>query len=67
MEAIHADPQVLGGIPCFTGARVPVSSLGDYLAKGYNMDYFLSQFPTVTREQAQQVLRATRREGSTAQ
>lgn len=56
MDAIQSDPQILGGTPCFAGTRVPVASLADYLARGYNLDYFLSQFPTVTRDQAQQVL-----------
>lgn len=56
MQAIKVDPDILGGVPCFVGTRVPVVSLFDYLRGGYTVDYFLSQFPTVTREQAEQVL-----------
>jgi uncharacterized protein (DUF433 family) len=43
-------------IPCFQGTRVPFKSLIDYLESGYSLDEFLRQFPSVTREQAVQVL-----------
>ena len=42
---------IQGGTPCFVGTRVPVSSLFDHLEGGYTVDYFLSQFPSVTRQQ----------------
>lgn len=53
---IKADPEIHSGTPCFAGTRVPVKSLFDYLARGRSTDYFLKQFPTVTREQVSQVL-----------
>ena len=34
------------------GTRVPVSSLFDHLEQGYPIDEFLTDFPTVSREQA---------------
>ena len=55
-DIIQSDPQILGGTPCFKGTRVPVASLFDRLEGGYTIDYFVSQFPTVTREQAVSVL-----------
>jgi uncharacterized protein (DUF433 family) len=36
----------------FTGTRVPVRSLFDYLEGGESLDEFLRQFPSVKREQA---------------
>ena len=54
--AIKIDPDIQGGVPCFAGTRVPVKSLFDYLARGRSLEYFLTQFPSVTREQAVQVL-----------
>ncbi len=36
----------------FTGTRVPVQSLFDYLEGGETLDDFLRQFPSVRREQA---------------
>jgi uncharacterized protein (DUF433 family) len=55
-SAIHIDPGVQGGTPCFRGTRVPVSSLFDHLEGGYTIDYFLTQFPRVGREQVIEVL-----------
>ena len=51
-NAIHIDPDVLGGTPVFVGTRVPVQSLFDYLEGGETLDEFLRQFPSVKREQA---------------
>jgi uncharacterized protein (DUF433 family) len=44
-------PGILGGIPVFTGTRVPVSTLMDYLEGGDSIDLFLYDFPSVRREQ----------------
>ena len=37
----------MGGIPVFTGTRVPMQTLLDYLKAGESID----GFPTVTRDQ----------------
>ncbi len=57
MTAVHSDQQILGGTPVFVGTRVPASALFDYLRRGYTVEYFLAQFPTVTREQIDEVLK----------
>jgi len=49
---IVRDPEILGGIACFRGTRVPFQNLLDYLEAGDTLDEFLEQFPTVTREMA---------------
>lgn len=56
MNPIKIDPEILGGTPCFAGTRVPIASLFDHLEHGYTVDYFLSQFPTVSREQVQSLM-----------
>lgn len=33
-KSISSDPEVMGGIPCFSGTRVPVQTLLDYLEAG---------------------------------
>jgi uncharacterized protein (DUF433 family) len=53
---ITVDPEILSGAPVFRGTRVPVTALLDNLAAGLTLDEFLDNFPTVTREQAVQVL-----------
>ena len=54
---VHSNPEVLGGTLVFAGTRVPVDALWNNLADGATLDEFLDWFPTVTREQAEAVLR----------
>jgi uncharacterized protein (DUF433 family) len=49
---VVSHPGILGGKATFTGTRVPVDALFDYLADGLSLDYFLESFPSVTREEA---------------
>jgi uncharacterized protein (DUF433 family) len=48
---LTCSPDILGGTPVFTGTRVPVQTLIDYLEGGESIDAFLEGFPTVKREQ----------------
>jgi len=41
----------MGGTPVFSGTRVPVQTLLDYLEAGESIDEFLEGFPSVTRDQ----------------
>ncbi len=50
-KIISSEPAIMGGTPVFTGTRVPVQTLIDYLEGGESIDDFLEGFPTVTREQ----------------
>ena len=56
MSPISRDPHIMSGELCFTGTRVPVKGLFDWLEDNYTIDDFLENFPTVTREQVQAVL-----------
>lgn len=49
---VHRDPEILGGVPVFVGTRVPVRILFEYLEAGDNIELFLEEFPSVSREQA---------------
>lgn len=57
---VTVDPQILGGTPVFTGTRVPVKNLFDYLEAGDSLEVFLDAFPSVTREQAVAALEKAR-------
>ena len=57
---IVSDPDIMGGMPCFRGTRVPFRNLMDYLAGGHPLSEFLDQFPSVTREMAVQALAEAR-------
>ena len=49
---VSVDPAIMHGTPCFTGTRVPVQTLLDYIEDDATLDSFLHDFVTVTREQA---------------
>ena len=53
---VSIDPDVLSGTPVFTGTRVPVDALISNLEAGLTVDAFLENFPSVSREQALEVL-----------
>lgn len=55
-KVVQKSPDVMGGTLVFTGTRVPVQTLIDYLAGGDTIEEFLDDFPTVTREQVLQLL-----------
>ena len=66
-KVISIKPDTLSGTPCFVGTRVPIKSLFDYLEAGDDLDEFLDQFPSVTREAAIQLLEDSRHALLTAQ
>lgn len=53
---ISRSPNVMSGTAVFSGTRVPVQSLLDYLAGGHTLEEFLDDFPTVSREQIVELL-----------
>ncbi len=53
---IVIDPEIMSGMLCFRGTRVPFKNLIDYLEGGHSLGEFLEQFPSVTREMAIQAL-----------
>jgi uncharacterized protein (DUF433 family) len=57
---VSRDPEIMSGALCFTGTRVPVKNLFDYLEGASSLEDFLEDFPSITREQAVAVLEAAR-------
>ena len=51
-QIVHSDPRIQGGVPVFTGTRVPVKNLFDYLEAGDTLEQFLLDFPAVDRARA---------------
>jgi len=49
---VSVDAERLGGTPCFTGTRVPIKYLWEYLIKGKSLEAFLDDFEGVTRDEA---------------
>ena len=50
-SVVKIDREIMSGAPCFSGTRVPIQNLIDYLEGGDSIDEFLDSFPTVSREQ----------------
>jgi len=50
-SVVKIDPEIMSGAPCFTGTRVPIQNLIDYLEGGDSIDEFLEDFPSVSRQQ----------------
>ena len=59
-ELIERDPEKMGGVAVFTGTRVPVEFMFQFLKDDQTLDTFLAQFPSVSRAHAQSVLGASR-------
>ena len=57
---VSRDPDVMSGALCFTGTRVPVQNLFDYLEGASSLEDFLQDFPSVSREVAVAVLEQAR-------
>lgn len=56
-DVLVANPETLSGAVRFRGTRVPVQALFDTILGGETVDYFIDDFPDVTRDQAMAVLR----------
>ncbi len=57
---ITASADILSGTPVFTGTRVPVKTLFDYIEAGDAIREFLVDFPNVSQDHAIAVLNMAR-------
>lgn len=59
---ITRDPEILDGLPVFSGTCVPIKNLFDCLEQGYTIGEFLDDFPSVSEKQVHQLLREVEQE-----
>ncbi len=59
--AISIDPETMGGTPVFIGTRVPIKTLFDYIEGGDDLNEFLDDYSTVSREAAISVLKMAKK------
>lgn len=57
---VSRDPEIMSGALCFTGTRVPVQDLFDYLEGNSSLGESLEDFPSVSRESAIAVLESAK-------
>jgi uncharacterized protein (DUF433 family) len=55
-RVVTISPDIQSGEPVFTGTRVPIKNLFDYLKGGDSIDEFLEDFPSVKKEQILELL-----------
>ncbi len=60
ISLVSRNPEIMSGALCFTGTRVPVQNLFDYLEGSSSIEDFLEDFPSIQREKAVAVLEAAR-------
>ena len=56
-SVVSISKDVMGGTPVFSGTRVPIQTLFDFLTAGDSIDDFLEGFPTVRRDQVVEFLK----------
>jgi uncharacterized protein (DUF433 family) len=56
-ERITTDPEVLAGVPCIRGMRVPVATVVGMVADGMTTDEILTDFPYLEAEDIAEALR----------
>ena len=56
LKFIQSSRDFLGGTPVFTGTRVPVQALIDYIEAGDSVNDFFHDFPSVSRKQITGIL-----------
>jgi uncharacterized protein (DUF433 family) len=53
---VSRDPEIVSGALVFSGTRVPIKTLFDYLKGGESLAEFLDDFPTVEKSHVISVL-----------
>jgi uncharacterized protein (DUF433 family) len=54
---ISVDPQIMGGVPCVQGTRIPVAMLVRMVADGTTSDELLEEYPQLTSDDVREALR----------
>ena len=53
---ITVDPQVMGGVPCIRGLRLPVATVVGMVAEGMDVPAILAAYPGLEGEDVRQAL-----------
>jgi uncharacterized protein (DUF433 family) len=56
-QRISVDPQIMGGVPCVRGTRIPVAMLVRMVADGTMSDELLEEYPQLTADDVREALR----------
>ncbi len=56
-ERITADPEVMAGVPCIRGTRIPVATVVGMVAEGITDEEILGDYPQLRAEDVREALR----------
>jgi uncharacterized protein (DUF433 family) len=56
-QRITVDADVMGGVPCLRGLRIPVATVVAMVADGMTTDEILAELPDLTAEDVTEALR----------
>lgn len=56
---ITVNPEIQSGSPVFTGTRLPIKTLFDYLSTGETIETYLEDYPYISKEQIYELLSIT--------
>ena len=54
---ITAKPEIMAGVPCIAGTRIPVSVVVGMVAEGMGSEQILADYPTLTADDIRESLR----------
>ena len=57
MKFIKSDPEIMHGVPCIKGTRIPVSQVPGMLADGMTIKQILKEYPSLTEESIRAALK----------
>ncbi len=55
-NSVSVHPEIQDGAPVFSGTRIRVETFFDYMRIGVSLNEFLDEFPSITRDQAVEVM-----------
>jgi uncharacterized protein (DUF433 family) len=55
ITSVSVHPEIQDGAPVFSGTRIRVEIMVDFLRIGVTLNEFLDEFPSITRDQALEV------------
>jgi uncharacterized protein (DUF433 family) len=56
LAMIEINPEVMDGLPCIAGTRIPVYIILELLQEGHDFDAIIRQYPNLTRDRIKAAL-----------
>lgn len=56
-ERISADPEIMAGVPCIRGTRIPVATVVGLVAEGMTDEEIFADYPQLSTEDVREALR----------